>query len=301
MRYEWYIDVFFFVNFSMNLILLWLSGKILKRAVSWRRICAAAAAGAAIACAAVWSAFSLAAGTGIRGADAVLAAAGFTAPVIMARMAFRPGNPRELVKETLLLLFVSVCIGGLGGIFRDHVPGVRPIAGRTEDPGGMSLPALGFTAAGAVFLFWYLWLTASEIRREREVFCLVTLRVGEKRLEAAACRDSGNSLTEPESGAPVSVVSERVWKELLAAAADGEHDIRIRRIPYRTVGNPFGIMEAMQIDSIEECGRVRRGQNRLPPAGSAAAAGGDCRPWVARAPFPVSQDGSYDVLLQREL
>ena len=298
LRYRWYIDVFFFVNFSMNLILLLLSGKILKRRAARLRLCGSAALGAVIACAAVWGTGYLTRNMTAAATGAVFLAAGLAAPVLMVRLAFRPESARELARETMLFLFAAVCVGGGMGLIYDHTMLGYGLARFLTGGREMSLAALCFAAFGAVFLFRYLWLAASETRKEKERLCMVTLRAGEKRLEAMAYRDSGNSLTEPESGGPVSVVSERVWKELKAEGAGGG---RIRWLSYRTIGNPFGVMEAMQIDSIEECGRVLRGQNRLPPAGSAAAAGGDCRPWVARAPFPVSQDGSYDVLLHREL
>ena len=51
---EWYIDIFFLVNFSMDVLLLLLLGKILKLPIKWLRLIAGGMAGAGAACLAVW-------------------------------------------------------------------------------------------------------------------------------------------------------------------------------------------------------------------------------------------------------
>ncbi len=296
MRYELYIDVYFLINFAMDLALLAVVGDALRRPAPWRRLAAGAALGALAAClTAVWDPAEWgmkAAETGgpglwlkniwfvFRACLEVLVPA-----CVMVRIAFRPGGWRELVKAALMLLFLSACVCG----FLEALCGLlgAGMAGGTE----AALPALirVFLAAGVFFLLRFFWSCASEIRKERRGLCRVTLRIGTRAVEAAALYDTGNRLREPGRGEPVHIVTERLWRRLMKGGTgtgpDGERTLC--RIPFRTVGNPLGFMEAVRLDALE----IRREKAPvliLPD------------PWIGRAPFPVSQDGSYEMLLHEE-
>ncbi len=311
MRYELYIDVYFLVNFLMDLVLLRLTAHILKRQAGAGRMLAAAAAGAAAACGTAAAGAVL---PGIlRGCSAAAvdrflpgilrlcsaAAAGVFLPGILSfcqsaaaalvccAAAFRPKTFRELLKEALLLFFLASATGGLAEFLLENMA-----AGYDA---GLSVLTWVFLMGGALFLLRGLWICAAEVRRERSALCMVTLSVGEQKLKATAYRDSGNTLTEPESGLPVSIVSERLWQEVMHAAAKQGRELPICHIRYRTIGNPLGVMDATQIDFMTlylETG-ADGPSFRCPASG--------VRPWIARAPFPLSGEENYEVLLHRDL
>ncbi len=302
MRVELYIDVFFFVNFVMDFLLLRLSAGILKKKVSPRRTAAAGAAGAAAACAVLWIRILLPENAVFRHLGGPVSIAGPAA--ILCAAAFAPRSVRELLKEMLLLFFLAGAAGGFMEFLLEYT-GAGYLAAmllRGEASAGLSFFMWVFLVCGSVFLFRYLWMTVTETRREREALCPVTLSVGDRSLQVTAYRDSGNMLTEPESGRPVSIVSERVWLEVIRAAEAQNKEMRVIHIRYRTIGSPLGVMEAAQIDSLELYLRPGADEHLPPdPESSAAGTERELLPWIARAPFPLSGEGSYEMLLHRDL
>ncbi len=309
MRYELYIDVYFLINFIMDLILLRLASGILRQRTGAGRILAAGASGAAVSCAVVWF---LALPTGrahahaaVRVLDGAAAVAGPAAAAMLScAVAFRPSHVRELLRETLLLLFLAAVCGGLMEFLLEHTETgyYAVLAMRGDAAGGLPFLMWVMLVCGSVFLFRYLWMNASETRREKAALCPATLRIGERRLQVTAYRDSGNMLTEPESGRPVSIVAERVWTELVRAAAEQGRELKVRPVRYRTIGSPLGVMETTQIDSLELYLRTEAaGLSFRDPASAAAGTEKEDRPWIARAPFPLSREGGYEMLLHRDL
>ena len=109
----------------------------------------------------------------------------------------------------------------------------------------------------------------------------VRLAVGETSVSTIGYLDTGNCLQEPEHGCPVHIVSETLWNSLRITGN------RIVQIPFHTIGNPFGIMEGMKIDALEI--REETGERRILSD-----------VWIARAPFRLTKEGSYEVLLHKE-
>ena len=81
-------------------------------------------------------------------------------------------------------------------------------------------------------------LLSGKGKHKKNDFCRVTLINGNNRVVVNALVDSGNSLIEPISGKPVSVVEQTIiaglWKE----------DALYRAIPYHSVGKKKGILKA---------------------------------------------------------
>lgn len=279
MTYQLYIDEFFAVNFGMDLMLLYLLKRVLKLRTPGRRLLLSALFGGLWACLAIL--FRLQAEAYLYGAaDRVPEAAvhglrlfGWVLDtavpgLVMVRLAFAPSGPAQLVRWFLLLLLEAACAGGIMEFLR---PCIRPAE-------GLPLLAFGFLAAGTGFLLRFLWLQGWKTRQARASYCQVTLKAGGQSIAAVGYLDTGNRLYEPESGAPVNIVSDSVWKKLWRP---GMEQISV---PFRTVGSPWGLMEGTRIEAMEvreEDGRVRR-----------------ClAPLVARAPFPLTETGGYDMLL----
>lgn len=264
---EWYIDIFFLVNFSMDVLLLLLLGKVLKVPVRWGRLIIAGITGAAVACLAVWFWYLPGLVVWILG---ILLPGG-----LMVWIAFRPWTVREFVKMILVFFLEAFCVGGIMEALHGKIGG-GALAHK-----GMPVLVWGLLAGGGWFGFRFFWLTAMEIKKERRELYGVSIHMGGEKISAVGYLDTGNCLYEPKEGRPVHIVSESLWKRLRCPEAE------IVSVPFRTVGNPLGVMEAMEVDRMdvgEENGRQRVFE----------------KPLVAKAPFKITRDGSYDVLLHKE-
>lgn len=262
MRYEVYIDVLFLENLCMDLGLLAVTGKLLKAESSAGRMILAGLAGAVLACAAALLPFAEAELPAFLGwvPAALTVLVLLFLPALMVWIAFRPSGLQAMARDTLVLWAAAAALGGLMEALYRYA-------------------AWLFAAGGAFFLFRYIRLTLADVRREKSCLRKVVLQSGDIRVQAFGFVDTGNRLCEPEKGGPVHIVSEKLWKKLLRP------DSRIRRIPYRTIGNPWGLMEIMEIQSLTA---AEDAKIRWVPA------------WIGRAPFPLSKDGSYEILLHEE-
>ena len=79
----------------------------------------------------------------------------------------------------------------------------------------------------------------------------VQIKNGQKTWEGRGLIDTGNSLKEPFSGKPVHIVSKEVAE---AVAAERRHCMAI---PYRSMGNPCGILNGYRVDEIT-AGQAKR-------------------------------------------
>ena len=150
--------------------------------------------------------------------------------------------------------------------------------------------------AGAVWLICRLCLDRFAKHRGGELVRL-ELELGGRSAVCTALRDSGNTLCEPVSGAPVIVARWQLAarllpelglrRDLFAAPAEGLRLLRLLApelrpvlIPYRAVGTAGGLLLALRMDGIRENGRPR--QARL----------------VAFSPTEISDGGVYEALCQ---
>lgn len=268
MQYEWYIDVYFIVNFAMDLFLLLLLGKLLKRSPSLFRLAAAGVFGALGSCGAVYL---------WRFPAVITWVVGILLPgCIMVWIAFQPKTWRSLVKMVLLLFFEAFCIGGIMEALYQRTK--ASLYGLSK---GMPVLIWLFAAMGAWFGFRFLWTIVSEMKKESQMLYRLTLQSGQVQTSATGYLDTGNSLYDPADNRPVHIVSENLWKKLWSPG------MGCKKIPFRTIGNPLGILEAVEIDQME-IQQEGNGKRIL------------SKPLIARAPFKMTKDGSYDVLLHKE-
>jgi sigma-E processing peptidase SpoIIGA len=216
MQYELYVDSLFFLNFGMNLYLLILVNISTLRTASPLRLILGA----------VWGSL----GFLLLFADAIPAAVrlltgifGGTAGMLL--IAFPVAGVRMFWKLFQRLLVYSFCMGGL----------LFCLTGLLADAGLRISAVWEILAAGGI-LFLFLQKTFQKRERSQD-FCLATLRRGENSITVDALVDSGNSLIEPVTGKPVSVVEREVFGALWHGSAQG-----FRAIPYHSVGKEHGIM-----------------------------------------------------------
>ena len=221
MHYELYLDSLFLLNFGMNLLLLCLVDHSMGHTATWYRLLAGAGVGA------VWYLFPfLWKGT----------AAG------KLLLCFLPG--------TILMLYVTFHIRSLGTLwnyFRKLMLSTFLIGGilaallRGFPMGRNYLPGIGMTLGVGAFSGWILvWGRKKEA--EQSCYCEVVLQGAEGPLRIHALVDSGNTLTEPISGAPVSVLDARIFYRLWPEGLPG-----FRVIPYHSVGKKSGILKGYPV------------------------------------------------------
>lgn len=264
MYYEIYMDALFLVNFVMNLYLLFLTDFAAGRSATRLRLVAGALSGAAVYCLCLVAAYvppwlKMAGGT-------VLASA------LMVKVTFRPVNLRSCMRLTENLAGYSFLMGGI------LLALMRYVEGFTDRTVG----AAGIMGVGGIV---YLAVTFLLERREKEKqnFCRVTLVEGENRVEVNALIDTGNGLTEPISGKPVSVVQQKALEKLWPQGLPEVY----RAVPYHSVGCEHGIMKGYLA-----CQMIIENQGLRSTVSQVYLGAGENK---------ISASGSYEMLLNPQL
>ena len=278
MEADLYIDIVFIVNFIMDFLLLLSLSKILKKPAVLGRIGAGAAVGGVFGCLEVllW-----------RYPAWLWLAASIGAAMAMTSAAYRPGDWRERIKSTVSLYGLSIFAGGIMEFLRGFTGAGANLLKLLP---GHAIPILPlaawiFLTAGTCFLAWGMWQFAGEMVRERKDRYPVILQNNGVVVKTTGYLDTGNCLTEPLTGQGVQIVTERIWT--LLGESGGEKTM----IPYHTIGNPYGLMEGRRIEQLEIQG-IRTGGREENIRIS--------NPWIAKAPFGISYNGGYEVLLHGE-
>lgn len=217
MHYELYLDSLFLLNFGMNLLLLSLVDYSRGRTATWYRLLSGAGIGAGCYLLPfLWN--------------------GTAAGKIL--LCFLPG--------TLLMLYVAFPIRSLRAMwicFRRLMLATFLIGGilvallRGFPMGRKYLPGVGILLGMGAFSGWAL-LRGRKRETEQAGYCEVILRGAGETLRIHALLDSGNTLIEPVSGAPVSVLDAGIFDRLWPEGLSG-----FRAIPYHSVGKKRGILK----------------------------------------------------------
>lgn len=272
-----YGDIAFVLNFAVNALLLLGSARLSGAAFAWWRLLLAAALGALYALLTLYPQLRLLRTLPFRG----LICAGMIA------LAF--GLRKSSLRQGLLFFGLSAAFAGLvvalGGL----------TGGRLLQLGRSAYYVTDFQAlvllCGACYLLCSLALRGILLHSGAELLP-VTLTLGERHVALTALRDTGNTLRDPITNAPVLLVHWTVAGRLLPqsgtlCAADFAQPYGLllrwrayhpRLIPYRAVGTAGGVLLAIRCDSI------RIGKRRY--------SGG----LAAFSPTAISDGGNYEAL-----
>ncbi|MCD7717551.1 MAG: sigma-E processing peptidase SpoIIGA [Lachnospiraceae bacterium] len=226
MYYEIYIDQFFAEQFLIGVILLAVTGILCHAVVSWKRLAAGALLSAvcmtAFVCLRMPMLFPMS-------LPAAAAAALWKRPLKKEWRHNRNG--------TLMLLAVTVCFGGAAEALCSLLP--------------LSVTAVSALAAIAAYgLTRSLGRQIQKGGRAAEI----TIRKGERSLVLHGFVDTGNQLTEPVTGRPVSIAEETVLEELLGEGWEERQGFCL--IPYHTLGESDGWMRAVVFDEMRVVTRL---------------------------------------------
>ncbi|MCM1091941.1 MAG: sigma-E processing peptidase SpoIIGA [Butyrivibrio sp.] len=239
MYYELYVDSLFVINFVMNLYLLMLVNQSTLRTATRRRMAVGACTGAVI----YLVPFMLGIPSWVKWPTAFLAGTG-----LMVEIAFRPRSFTILLRIIRQLFWYSFLMGGLLLAAEGMMPFLRPFM-----TGICGILGLGTLA------YWLIaFLVRTDRRKRGNSICKATLINGETQVCVTALLDSGNSLREPVSGKPVSVIDRGLYRALW-----GEEEIPYRVVPYHSIGKAGGILPGylLPMMEVELDGVVRRLQN----------------------------------------
>ncbi len=242
MYYELYIDVLFGVNMIMDFFLLSLTGRLLGSHAAFWRICLGSVAGAAAVCAVIW----------LRLPDtvwrSVLLYGGVNSLMIL--ISFGGRRRTDFIRS-----FICLYIGGflLGGIYQWLSVNIRNF---------LMLSTMSYIILTLVMHLY------KRLRIHKQSIYNVTLCINGKTKAVRALNDTGNSLRDPLSGRPVSILEAGVVNELLseqeqqmlssmshfqamaetsAAAGTG---LKMHFIPYRSVGKKDGMMPGIFLEKM---------------------------------------------------
>ncbi len=227
MYYEIYADSLFLLNFTLNLYLLLLVNRSLCRAVTGWRIFLGAIWGGAGYCVM----FFLPVPVVLKILFALICVSGGSLIFV-----FRPAGIHAFWQVAEKMMLYAVMLGGAFYILINHMKVFR----------NNMMPIIGTLACGGVIsLVIYGRISKSE--KEKQKPCMVELHNGMKRVRIQGIVDTGNSLLEPVSGEPVSVVDKEIFDKLWA---EEELISSFRAIPYRSVGCHRGIMKGYEIPEV---------------------------------------------------
>ncbi|MDY3917473.1 MAG: sigma-E processing peptidase SpoIIGA [Candidatus Limivivens sp.] len=225
MYYEFYIDVYFTENLILDILILLLTGILLRCRLRILRLLAAGLLGSAGACVPVicprfrtWPAlFLLAAVLGI----------------CMMKAAFGISQKRKMVKGMLLFYGMAYLMEGILEILALQI----------------TLPVI-LSGALSVLILWALAALWKRLREKTQMMYDVTLVLGGKSIVLTALKDTGNRLRDPIGNRPVSVGDYTVLNRLLNQTTP------VFLIPFYSIGNSGGVLPGFTADYM-----IIRGEN----------------------------------------
>lgn len=277
-RMKIYLDVFFIVNFFMNLLVFEIMNIFLrKRPVSIR--CAAASAEGALA--AVLLVFG-----GVRQMAAAFILMYLIVSCLMIRTAYGKTTVYGFGRRMAGFYLTAVVVAG-AVMFLKGIAGIR------------NIPIIFLLSSAILLLFLAQKIVSSkkhEIRNEQNVFP-VTIRYRGKSVKAAGFLDTGNNLYEPVSHECVTIVEYNLFQKMLSEEEKADfnkvlHDMEpelfgkllLRYIPFHSLGKECDYLPGVRADDME-----------IQVNGSETVHTGNT--WLGICDRFLSADNGYEVLL----
>lgn len=260
--YAVYIDVFLVQNVLMDLQLLLLTQLLLKEKIIFPRLLAASLVGGAAAVIILLSGM----GFGIMYVLTVLAL-----DMVMILICMRKPTKSGLTFRKLVMgvIYLHGMVFAYGKLMES--------VGRLVGERMAQILVTGVIAGIVIFMLAYRRLVES-----RHIYEVTLTEEGEN-VVCRALFDTGNLLTDPVSGKPVSVVEET---DLMKGWLD-KYPQKYKIIPYQSVGKEHGILEGIVVDELV----IQKEQEQVVKKGAV----------VAFYRGKLSKDGDFQMILNNSL
>lgn len=227
-----YIDSIFFINFMMDMMLLYLTGKTIHGEVSFQKLCFGSLIGAGGYCIALCFSFHF--------AYAELILEMFPIAFLMVKVGCKVTGVKKVLRGMGYMFTYAFLIGGVVLFLLRRFPFFK----RYHEN------VLVVLSAGCFGFFLCRELLLYLKRKKQNVFCRVILNGDERKLQIMGLIDTGNGLIDPINGQPVAVMEEAVWHEMEKEKRPEKYKV----IPFHSIGKKRGILEGYEVEKIEiEC------------------------------------------------
>lgn len=225
MYFELYVDSLFFLNFTVSFCILYLTDHRLGGSATLPKMLTGALAGSILSILPLFFRISL---------KSAMIAGLLAESFVMVLIPFGFHGTKGFLHVIGILAEHELVVGAILIIMIRLVPGIAHIMGHS-----------GVISAMTVIVTFFLCLIRK--RQKEPAICEAVLYYEGNQVRIPALLDSGNSLAEPVSGKPVSVVKERIMKDLFKDRKPEYY----RVIPYRSVGKEHGVLKGYFIPKME--------------------------------------------------
>ena len=185
--------------------------------------------------------------------------------ISMVWVAFDAKNHKVLLKDILMFYLVSFVFGGCSFAL---IYFINPSKVKINNGVLVGLYPIKVTIIAGVVAFIVLQIAFKITKNKlsvQDMICEVVIKFNNKSTRVKTLIDSGNMLKDPVSGYPVMIVEkesiEKVFsKELINSVEKLERgdlleefkgDIKLRLIPFSSLGKQNGILVGVKVDSVE--------------------------------------------------
>ena len=251
---EIYADVVFLINWTMDLFLFWITGILAKKRIKLSRLILGSAAAALLYCILVF-------------APRISRYYNFFSSLIVLMggilITFDMKDLKEFAKLLIFAHISAFAVGGIGSALF-YYSNMGDIIGNAI---GLTMNYFSLKILAAATCLSYIAIKVStklinKITMRKQVIYNIRIAFGGKTVGLPALVDTGHTLTDPLSKAPVIIVELEYIKEFLSekmqdlyhigaendlsmvisALSGGDMEKNIRMIPYRSLGNENGML-----------------------------------------------------------
>ena len=258
--YAVYLDLYFIENLILDTLVLSLTSVLWNKRIRWKRIIVAAILGTMIAC--IILILKIQGGL-------LFTACNMLQGMVVVKTAYRKLSVHELLRGTLYFYTISL-------VFSKLYEGLRVALGEAH---GMAISVGAFVIISMAVKY----LKYCKRKEDGDVFYDVEILGKGQRLQVKALYDTGNTLTEPISGKPVSIVEKTYMEEILKL----EEGYEYKCIPFRSIGKENGVIMGLEVDGL----LIRKNDECIEKYGEI----------VALYDGQLSSDGSFGMILHQGL
>ena len=255
-----YIDMVFFENVIMNIIIIYATSTILKIKPKFARIIISSILGAIYSI--VLYITKLEIYTSVI-SKMILA-------IIITYIAFNPKNVKILFKQVLIFYLTSFVFGGVA-LYLIYF--IKPQQVLMKNGIYVGEYVLKVIILGAILGILIIKISTKIIKSKintKDMYCKIKFKIDGKEIETKAMIDTGNLVKEPITNAPVIIVESTLLEEILpkeiinnleeilsgdlskiSEKNQEKYISKLRCIPFKSLGKENGMLLGIKIDGVE--------------------------------------------------